>query len=68
MANEIGRIKILIVSIIAINGAKIIGVFIGIKCAIIFFELLYIDIIIKNIQNGSANVIAKIICLDDEKI
>ena len=60
--------KILIVSIIAINGAKIIGVLIGIKWAIIFFELLNIDIIIKNIQNGKANVIAKIMWLDDEKI
>lgn len=44
------------------------GVLIGIRCAIIFFELLYIDIIIKNIQNGNANVIAKIIWLDEEKI
>lgn len=29
---------------------------------------LIIDIIIKNIQNGIANVIEKIICLEDEKI
>lgn len=37
--NEIGRIKILIVSINVIRGANNIGVFKGIKCAIIFFVL-----------------------------
>jgi hypothetical protein len=66
--NERGRIKILIVSIIAINGANIIGVFKGIKWIIIFWKFLIIDIIIKNSQKGNAKVKEKIICLEDEKI
>lgn len=66
--NDNGRIKILIVSIIVIKGASIIGVFKGIKWIIMFFVFLYIDIIIKNNQNGNAIDIEKIICLDDEKI
>lgn len=65
---EIGRIKILAVSIIVINGVNNKGVLIGIKCAIIFLKLLIIDIKIKNIQNGKAKVIEKIIWLEDEKI
>lgn len=44
------------------------GVLSGIKCAIIFFVFLIIDKIIKNSQNGSAKVIEKIMCLDEEKI
>lgn len=63
-----GRIKILIVSIIAIKGANKIGVFIGIKWIIKFFKFKVIDIIIKNNQNGKARVIEKIIWLEDEKI
>lgn len=65
---EIGRINILIVSIIVIKGVNKIGVLRGIRWAIIIFEFLYIDIIIKNIQNGKAKVKEKIICLEDEKI
>lgn len=63
-----GRIKILVVSIITINGVNIIGVLSGIKCAIIFLKFLIVDIIIKNNQNGIAKVNEKFICLDEEKI
>lgn len=68
IAKDNGRIKILVVSIITINGANIIGVFIGIKWAIILLRFLKIDIIIKNIQKGIAKVKEKFICLVDEKI
>lgn len=40
----------------------------GIKWAIKFLKFLYLDIKIKNIQNGKAKVIEKIICLEEEKI
>lgn len=63
-----GRIIILIVSMIVMNGAKKIGVLIGIRCAIIFLVLLINDIIIKNNQNGKAKLNEKIIWLEDEKI
>lgn len=68
IASDKGRIIILVVSIKTINGAKIIGVFKGIRCEIKFLKFLNIDNKIKNIQNGIANVNEKIMCLDDEKI
>lgn len=66
--NDNGRIKILVVSINTINGVNIIGVFKGIKCAIIFLKFVIVDIIIKNNQNGIAKVNENTIWLEDEKI
>lgn len=63
-----GRIKILIVSISVINGAKQIGVLIGIKWAIIFFVFLQVEKMILNNQNGNARVIENTIWLEEEKI
>ena len=66
IAKDKGRIMILTLSIIVIKGASKIGVFSGIKCAIICLVFLIIDKIMKNSQNGKANESEKIICLDDE--
>lgn len=68
IAKDKGRIIILIDSIIAIKGARKIGVFKGIKWVIKFLKFLIIDIKIKKIQNGKANDNEKIMWLEVEKI